>query len=153
MIMRKRRGGLIAGLLIGAGLGVLFAPKKGSETRAELKEKCNELYEKLKEVEFSDIKVNIENKLSDLQQELKNLDGEKIGAVCRSQARKIKAKAEELYELAVQKSSPVLQKAADDVRQKAAELLHNAADKIDAPEEIEKPKQKKKSRKPSTKKV
>ena len=38
--MSKKNSGLgkfIAGLAIGAGLGVLFAPKSGSETRAELK--------------------------------------------------------------------------------------------------------------------
>ena len=32
-------GKFLAGAAIGAGLGILFAPKKGSETRAELKVK------------------------------------------------------------------------------------------------------------------
>jgi gas vesicle protein len=36
----------ISGMAIGALLGVLFAPKKGSETRAELKVKLDELKEK-----------------------------------------------------------------------------------------------------------
>ena len=37
--MKKSKGfgKLFAGIAIGAGLGVLFAPKKGSETRRDLK--------------------------------------------------------------------------------------------------------------------
>ena len=51
---KKKKSGLgkfIAGVAIGTGIGVLFAPKKGSETRAELKEKMQELYKKAKELE------------------------------------------------------------------------------------------------------
>ena len=138
MIMSRK--GLLTGFLVGVGLGVLFAPKKGSETRAELKAKCNELYEKLKEVELSDVKTQIENKLANLQKELKTLDKEKVGAICRQQATKIKAKAEELYELAKEKGVPTLQKTAEDIRSKSADLLHTAADKIDCPKEEPKPK-------------
>ena len=36
------------GVVIGATAGVLFAPKKGSETRKELKEKINDLIENVK---------------------------------------------------------------------------------------------------------
>ena len=42
--MKKNNlGTLLAGAAIGAGLGVLFAPKKGSETRKLLGEKIDEL--------------------------------------------------------------------------------------------------------------
>ena len=66
MSKEKKRSGLgkfIAGLAVGAGLGILFAPKKGSETRAELKEKIEELYVKAKELDMDDVKENIEIKM------------------------------------------------------------------------------------------
>ena len=50
--MSKKSSGLgkfLLGGAIGAGLALLFAPQKGSETRRQLKEKCDELFEKLKE--------------------------------------------------------------------------------------------------------
>ena len=40
---KKSIGKFISGAAIGVGLGFLFAPKKGSETRKELKGKIDEL--------------------------------------------------------------------------------------------------------------
>ena len=41
-------GKFLAGAAIGAGLGILFAPKKGSETRELLKKKMTELTNHIK---------------------------------------------------------------------------------------------------------
>ena len=49
-------GKFIAGAAIGAGLGILFAPKKGSETRKKLKEKIDDMVIKIKSVDAEDIK-------------------------------------------------------------------------------------------------
>ena len=45
---------LIAGIGLGAGLGMLFAPKKGSELRSDLKAKLDELVGKVKEIKNDD---------------------------------------------------------------------------------------------------
>jgi gas vesicle protein len=36
MARRKKKGGLLLGLLVGAGIGLLFAPKAGRELREQL---------------------------------------------------------------------------------------------------------------------
>lgn len=43
-------GGFLTGLIVGAILGILFAPAKGSETRKILLEKGKEVIEKGKEI-------------------------------------------------------------------------------------------------------
>ena len=54
MSKKKGFGKFLAGVGIGAGLGILFAPKKGSETRRELKQKLNEMLEKAKNVDIEE---------------------------------------------------------------------------------------------------
>ena len=49
-------GKFIAGAAVGAGLGILFAPRKGSETRAALKAKMNELVAQIKNIGMEDVK-------------------------------------------------------------------------------------------------
>ena len=49
---KKGTGKLILGAGLGAGLALLFAPKKGSELREDLKCKINELVNKAKEVDL-----------------------------------------------------------------------------------------------------
>ena len=63
---KKKKGGLakfLVGAGIGVGLGVLFAPKSGKETRHDLKVKMDDLIEKAKKLEVKDIKKNIEKKV------------------------------------------------------------------------------------------
>ena len=48
-------GKFVIGAAIGAGLGVLFAPKKGSETRKQLKEKVDELTNQIKKIDIEEV--------------------------------------------------------------------------------------------------
>ena len=45
---KKNIGKFLTGAAIGVGLGFLFAPKKGSETRKDLKKKSCEVMDKIK---------------------------------------------------------------------------------------------------------
>lgn len=129
---KKGYGKLLVGLGVGAGLGLLFAPKKGSETRKELKAKLDELYAKAKDIDKEEIKKNIVKKIDDIKKELSDLDKEKVTQIAKKQAANIQAKAEDLYKYAVEKGTPVLESAVDEVRNQAIKLTKEITKKLEA---------------------
>lgn len=129
---RKGYGKLLVGLGIGAGLGLLFAPKKGSETREDLKKKIDELYAKVKEIDPEDVKKTIVKKIDELKKELADLDKEKVTAIAKKQSANIQAKAEELYDYAKEKGTPVLENAVDEVRTQAIKFSKEVTKKLES---------------------
>ena len=130
---KKGFGKFLAGAVIGAGLGVLFAPKAGSETRKELGEKMKDLVNKAKEIDIEEVKVNITDKIEEIKVELQDLDKEKALAIAKEKGNAIKEKATELVELAKEKGTPALEKAADEVRLKAIDVVREILDKLENP--------------------
>lgn len=133
-----KRGKFLLGALVGAGLGVMFAPKKGSETRKELKEKLNELIDKTKEIDVDEVTETIEEKIAELKEELKDLDQEKVLEIARKKASQVKDKAEELVKLAVDKGTPILKDAAEEVKSKAILVAKETIEKLESKEKKKK---------------
>ena len=91
--MSKRGlGKFIIGAGIGAGIALLFAPKKGEELRQDLLAKASELLDKLKEVDTEEVKNNIEAKVKEIQDGIKDLDKEKGTPVLEKTAKELKKK-------------------------------------------------------------
>lgn len=124
-------GKFLAGAAIGAGLGILFAPKKGSETRRELKEKLDELANKVKGIDVDEVRESIELKIEEIKAELADLDKEKALKIAKEKGAALKKKSEELVELAIAKGTPVLQKATEEVRQKTIEVVKEVLNKLE----------------------
>ena len=129
--MSKNLGKLIAGVGIGVGLGMLFAPEKGEKTRENLKKKLEELYNKAKSIDTKDVKAKIEKQIKDIKHELEDLDKEKALKIAKEKGKKIVKKSEELYQLAKEKGTPILEDAADQVRQSAIDVLNSITKKLE----------------------
>jgi len=131
MSKNKGLGKLFAGMAIGAGLGILFAPKKGSETRRELKQKMEDLINKAKDIDALEVKETIEGKIEEIKAELKDLDKEKVLKIAKKKAKDIQNKAEDLVNYAVEKGTPVLESAAEAVREKAIDVTKDVLKKLE----------------------
>lgn len=127
-------GTFIAGATIGAGLGLLFAPKKGSETRKELKDKLDDLVNQIKNIDKEDIKNEFDAKVKRIKRELNDLDKEKVLSIAKNKGSELKEQAQELVDLAIDKGTPILRDAAEEVRTKVVEVTKEVLKRLEKEE-------------------
>ena len=118
--------------------GILFAPKSGKETRADLKKKMDNLIEKARSVDIEEVKVTIEKKVNEIKEDLKNLDKETVALKVKDGAKKIRKKADDLVNYAIKKGTPVIEAAAKEVKDSTIKTLETILAKLkeDEPKKI-----------------
>ena len=68
----------LCGVAIGTGLGILFAPKSGKDTRDELKKSLDKFIDSLKDIDKDDIKEIVLCKVNSIKKSLKDIDKETV---------------------------------------------------------------------------
>ena len=131
---KKGLGKFAIGAAIGAGLGLLLAPKKGEETRKELKVKIDDLLNKVNEIDADDVKKEFDAKVELIRDELKDLDKEKALDIAKDKGKELKKQAEELVKLAKEKGTPVLKESAEDVLETVIKASKEALKKLNEAE-------------------
>ncbi len=124
-------GTFVTGVAVGAALGILFAPKKGSETRQDLKELFDELIAKMKDIDIQDIKDAVANKIADIKKSLSELDKEKILEIAKEKGALLKAKCEDLIQFAKEKGIPAVEKTAKELKNKTVAVTKEVVKKIE----------------------
>ena len=131
---KKGFGKFLVGATIGAGIGLLFAPKKGSETRKDLKKKFDELVESIKEIDKEEVKVNFDKKIKKLKDDLADLDKEKALKIAKEKGSAIVDEATKLVDMAVEAGKPMVRDAADAVRKQATKVTKEVLKKLEKDE-------------------
>ena len=127
-------GKFVLGASLGAAFGLLFAPKKGEETRSDLKKSLDDILAKVKDTNAEDVKETVELKISEIKEGIANLDKETVLEEAKKQAKKLQDAASELVDYAVEKGTPIVESSAKAIKKKVAEVSKEVTKKLEKEE-------------------
>lgn len=127
-------GKFIAGIGIGTVVGMLVAPKKGSELREELKSKGTQAYNNAKDMTKEDVQNLISKTVDDIKKAIDEFDVDEFKNTTGAKLGNVKTKLEDLGE-SVQNSTEYAQfkdavkKVSADIGEKVEEIKTKMKDK------------------------
>ena len=136
-------GKFIAGVGIGTVIGMLLAPKKGSELRQDLKDKSQELYDKAQNMTKEDIETLVNNTIEEIKQPIEEFDLDEFKEATGAKLSNLKDKLEQLansikssdeyanFKEAVNKVSTDLTSTISEIKTKIQDKDFDAVKKLD----------------------
>jgi len=121
---QSKFGHFLTGAMVGIGLGIIFAPKNGSQTRDELKSSFENLLEKIKNIDIEETKANLLKKVSDLKKELSNLEADEVKTLINEKAELIIEKCDMLIKESEDASLKMVAESAQEVKEKTLKVLN-----------------------------
>ena len=118
----KIMAALTGGIVLGGTLGVLFAPRKGSETREKIKLTFVNLKNKVSKIEEEDIKYYIEKKLKEIDDDKEVLEGTLEYKKAKKQAKKVIKKINKLIDYTTKKGYDEFEDLITELKEKASEI-------------------------------
>ena len=131
--MSKKSG--LGKFALGAGLGaafaLLFAPKKGSDLRKEIKKKIDAFMADVEDLTVAEIKEEFTNKVEEIKKGIEELDKETVVKAAKKKGEELKKQAVELVNLAKEKGTPVLEGVAEDLKEKTISVAKEVIEKLE----------------------
>ena len=136
-------GKFIACVGIGTVIGMLLAPKKGSELRQDLKDKSQELYDKAQNMTKEDIETLVNNTIEEIKQAIEEFDLDEFKEATGAKLSNLKDKLEQLansikssdeyanFKEAVNKVSTDLTSTISEIKTKIQDKDFDAIQKLD----------------------
>ena len=124
-------GKFALGAGLGAGLALLFAPKKGSDLRRDIKKKFDYFMEDVDDLTVAESKEEFNTKVDEIKKGIEELDKETVIKVAKKKGEELKVKASELVDLAKQKGTPVLEGVAEDLKEKTLAVAKEVVEKLE----------------------
>ena len=151
---QSKFGHFLTGALIGVGLGILLAPRAGSETREDLRKSFKNLTDSIKNIDIEATKALFLDKLSEIQTNLSTIDAKEAVNTIQEKTKMITKKCDELIKASQEEEIPAVEKAALEMKQKTTALAEEIIENIEkeTPNETKEPKQKKQSKTKKTNK-
>lgn len=131
MSKKSGLGKFALGAGLGAGLALLFAPKKGSDLRRDIKKKIDAFMADVEDLSIAEIKEEFTNKVDEIKKGIEELDKETVMKVAKKKSEELKKKACELVNLAKEKGTPVLEGIAEDLKEKTISVAKEVIEKLE----------------------
>ena len=115
-------GAMVGGALLGGAAGILFAPRKGSETREKIKDSINDLLERTQSIDKEDIRKYIEKELENIDFEIVKLDELDSYKKAKRQAKKVIKRIDKLIKYTKKKGMEDFEYLTNELKEKAEEI-------------------------------